>query len=202
MPALPSGRRRAIAWNRSLTPFVVLVLIAFCNASSAVPLGVLHSATARAFRTSNAVRGITRLHGLEPRVLDAINDLRRAQGLKPLRPNPELAAAASRHSISMAEHGVFEHTSPDGLPFSKRIEASYPRNGSRIWSVGENLVWASPRLSAGEALRLWLASPPHRKNLLSPAWREIGLGAVHAFAGGVYGGRDVTILTVDFGVRR
>jgi uncharacterized protein YkwD len=48
-----------------------------------------------------------------------------------------------------------------------------------------------------------LASPTHRENLLAPAWREIGLGAVHAIgAGGVYNGLDATILTADFGVRR
>jgi uncharacterized protein YkwD len=101
----------------------------------------------------------------------------------------------------MAEHGFFEHSSLNGWPFWKRVEAVYPRNGRR-WSVGENLVWASPRLTARGALELWLASPPHRQTLLSPAWREIGLGAVHAFAGGVYNGRAVTILTADFGIRR
>jgi uncharacterized protein YkwD len=45
-------------------------------------------------------------------------------------------------------------------------------------------------------------SPPHRKNLLTPGWREVGLGAVRALgAPGVYRGLDVTILTADFGVR-
>jgi uncharacterized protein YkwD len=64
------------------------------------------------------------------------------------------------------------------------------------------MVWASPGLSADQALEMWLNSPPHRKNLLTPAWREIGLGAVRALAApGVYQGRDVTILTADFGVR-
>jgi uncharacterized protein YkwD len=57
-------------------------------------------------------------------------------------------------------------------------------------------------LSAREVLNLWLASPTHRATLLSPAWRDVGLGAVRAVAGGVYGGRVVTILTADFGVRR
>jgi uncharacterized protein YkwD len=45
-------------------------------------------------------------------------------------------------------------------------------------------------------------SPPHRANLLSPRWREVGLAAVHVGrAPGVYGGREVTIVTADFGVR-
>jgi uncharacterized protein YkwD len=134
-------------------------------------------------------------------VLTAINDLRRSQGLAPLRLSRALTVAAGEHSMSMAEHGFFDHSSLNGLPFWKRVEAVYPSKGRR-WSVGENLVWASPGLSARRALELWLASPPHRETLLSPAWREIGLGAVHAFAAGVYNGRAVTILTADFGVRR
>jgi uncharacterized protein YkwD len=49
---------------------------------------------------------------------------------------------------------------------------------------------------------MWLDSPPHRKILLTSAWREVGLGAVRALAApGVYKGLDVTILTADFGVR-
>jgi uncharacterized protein YkwD len=50
---------------------------------------------------------------------------------------------------------------------------------------------------------MWLNSPPHRKTLLSKQWCEIGVAAVHvASAPGTYGGREVTILTADFAVRR
>ncbi len=48
-----------------------------------------------------------------------------------------------------------------------------------------------------------MASPEHRANILSPKWREIGVSSVHvARAPGVFGGREVTIITADFGVRR
>ena len=64
------------------------------------------------------------------------------------------------------------------------------------------MVWSSAELTADQVIEMWLASPPHRKNLLTPAWREVGLGAVHAPAApGVHEGLDVTILTADFGVR-
>ena len=159
------------------------------------------SASARAPRTSSKPDGGGRFSALEPQVFAAINDLRRAQGLAPLRLSRALSLAADEHSLSMAEHGYFEHSSLDGSPFSRRVVAFYAP-GKRRWSVGENLVWASPGLSARRVLDLWLASPPHRATLLSPAWRDVGLGAVRAVAGGVYGGRVVTILTADFGVRR
>jgi uncharacterized protein YkwD len=51
-------------------------------------------------------------------------------------------------------------------------------------------------------LKLWLASPPHRANLLDPRWREVGLVAVHtARAPGVYANSPTTIVTADFGAR-
>jgi uncharacterized protein YkwD len=178
-----------------------LALVASYSASGAVRVPASQTAATGTPRASIGARGITRMRELEPQVLAAINDLRRAHGLGPLRLSRALAVAAGQHSLSMAEHGFFDHSSLDGSPFWKRVKAAYPRNGRR-WGVGENMAWASPGLSARQALELWLASPPHRENLLSPAWREIGLGAVRAFAGGVYNGRVVTILTADFGVRR
>jgi uncharacterized protein YkwD len=51
-------------------------------------------------------------------------------------------------------------------------------------------------------MRLWIGSPPHRANLLSRQWRQIGISAVAvARAPGVYGRRRVTIITADFGIR-
>jgi uncharacterized protein YkwD len=172
---------------------VVLALVA--------SVAALETAAAGGPHAFSGTRGITRMRGLEPQLLAAINDFRRAQDLGPLRLNRALAVAAGQHSLSMVEHGYFEHSSLDGSPFWKRVKAAYPRNGRR-WGVGENIAWASPGLSARKALELWLASPPHRQNLLSRAWHEIGLGAVRAVAGGVYNGRVVTILTADFGIRR
>jgi uncharacterized protein YkwD len=140
---------------------------------------------------------------LEARVLTQINDLRRSAGLGPLRASPALAAAAHEQTLSMAEHGFFSHDSFSGAPFWKRVETRYPKPADGDWRVGENLVWSSPRLSARDALELWLNSPPHRQNLLTAVWREVGIAAVHASAApGVFSGQDVTILAADFGVRR
>jgi uncharacterized protein YkwD len=79
----------------------------------------------------------------------------------------------------MAEDGYFRHSGATGMPFWRRIGATYPARGHRSWSVGENLVWASPSLSARQAVELWLRSPMHRRNLLDPTWRDIGVGGVH-----------------------
>jgi uncharacterized protein YkwD len=137
------------------------------------------------------------------RLLSELNDLRRARSLVPLRVSAGLTAAAREHSLDMAREGYFGHETLGGLSVGDRISRYYPSAGSRYWSVGENLAWASPDLGATRAMRLWLGSPMHRENLLTAEWREIGIGTVHvASAPGIFGGAPVTIVTVDFGVRR
>ena len=139
---------------------------------------------------------------LEDEVLTAINDLRASNGLSQLRLNSALSLAALGHSQSMAKRGFFSHDGYNGAPFWARIKPRYRPQRGNFWGVGENMVWSSPDLSADQAIQMWLDSPPHRKNLLTPSWREVGLGAVRALgAPGVYDGLDVTILTADFGVR-
>jgi uncharacterized protein YkwD len=140
---------------------------------------------------------------LEQGVLAKLNDFRRQHGLGSLRISFDLAAVARQHSTEMASRGYFGHSSANGLSFDRRIARSYPMGNHRYWSVGENLLWSSPELNAAAALNIWLNSPKHRKNMLMTRWREVGVGAVQVdSAPGVYGGREVIIVTADFGVRR
>jgi uncharacterized protein YkwD len=139
---------------------------------------------------------------LESGVLVDINAFRREHHLTPLKANAKLGAAALQHTREMAADGYFAHESHNGSLFWKRIQSFYGSSPWRYWSVGENLLWSSPDVSATKALRMWLASPEHRANLMNPHWREIGVAAVHVTAApGIYRGLDVTIVTTDFGVR-
>ena len=148
-------------------------------------------------------RSSASVQALESGVLLEINNVRHEHGLGPLRLSPKLSAAARQHSNEMATRGYFSHNSANGGTFDKRIIRFYSSAGRRFWSVGENLLWSSPDVDAAGALRMWMNSPPHRENLLTARWREIGLSAVHVpSAPGAYGGREVTIVTADFGVRR
>jgi len=147
-------------------------------------------------------RGFTRVSRLDAALVVQVNAFRVAHGLVPLRVAPSLRAAATVHSSQMARLGYFSHDSANGGSFSSRIATYYSAHGYRSWTVGENLLWASPDVGAVRALRLWLASPPHRANLLNPRWREVGFSAVHArSAPGVYGNAPTTIVTADFGSR-
>lgn len=146
---------------------------------------------------------VTPADRLEAAVLDELNLVRLEHGLRQLRLSPQLTEAADVHSRAMVVSGYFGHESPDGTRFAARIKGFYkPRAVRRKWRVGENLMWRARRLSARAAVTAWLASPGHRENLLSPAFREVGISAVRANgAPGVFGKRRVVVLTVDFGAR-
>ncbi len=148
------------------------------------------------------VRTLSAANRFESQVLDELNAVRREHGLLPLRASHPLDQAADSHSQEMGTFGYFSHSSRNGSAFWKRIQRFYgaPSNGS--WAVGENLLWSTTGIDAAGALKLWMASPAHRKNILTARWREIGLSAVTVPAApGVFGGHDVVIITTDFGVR-
>jgi uncharacterized protein YkwD len=173
--------------------------VALCAAAALAAV-----ATALSLATGPARAGsASELSALESGVYQQINFIRTEHGLAPLKLNAHLGEAADEHSRQMAADGYFEHESADGTLFWKRIATFYPSGSSGYWSVGENLLWASPSVRSSAALQMWMHSPEHRANILDPHWREIGIAAVHAGrAPGVYGHRPITVITTDFGVRR
>lgn len=174
-----------------------------CRTLALLVLAAAVAAAPAASSETRATVSVTASAQLAAAVLQQVNLVRVEHGLVPLRLSAKLSEAASEHSVQMAEDGYFAHTSADGSAFWKRIERFYPSVGYGYWSVGENLLWASPDVDAPGALSLWMHSPEHRRNLLTARWREIGLSAVKARdAPGAYQGLDVTIVTADFGVRR
>jgi uncharacterized protein YkwD len=148
-------------------------------------------------------RSETSLPTLNHQVLAAVNAFRAAHGLARLRESAALDRSARQHSLEMGKDGYFAHPSANGTAFWKRIQHFYVARNYSYWSVGENLLWSSPSVSAAGAMNLWIASPEHLANLLTPRWRELGVSAVSVLhAPGVFGGRRVVIITTDFGDRR
>lgn len=168
----------------------------------ALALALASILAAGAGAASSPARTLAAADRLEIDVLGELNTIRRRRGLQPLRRSEPLSSAADTHSRAMGTYGFFAHDSRDGSEFWQRVRRFYAPKGYETWSVGENLLWSSGRLTAAAAVKLWMASPGHRKNILTARWREIGLSAVEVgSAPGVFGGRDVVIITTDFGVR-
>ena len=132
----------------------------------------------------------------------AINEARSTHKLRRLAVSSELTRAARQHALAMGRLGFFSHSSADGSSSGTRITSFYGVSGSRSWAVGEVLLWGKRGLSARRVLASWLSSTPHRSEVLNRRWREIGVAALEVDnAPGVYGGRDVTLVVVDFGAR-
>ena len=69
---------------------------------------------------------------------------------------------------------------PTARAFWKRIERWYVRRGRRL--PGRSARTCSGRrrgVDPSRAIDLWMNSPEHRANILTPRWREIGVAAVH-----------------------
>jgi uncharacterized protein YkwD len=139
---------------------------------------------------------------LDSGVLAQLNQIRIEHHLRPLALSAGLSRAALVHTQDMVSQGYFEHNSANGQLFWQRIRTYYSQSNFNVWSVGENILWTSGQATPSESMELWMASPEHRANILNPAWRQIGIAAVSSpSAPGTYGGRDVTVVTTDFGVR-
>ncbi len=186
---LDSGNRVRVSRAQTLRLGIVVAVLAASGLLAASAL-----ATGRSQRN---------LPTLSHQVLAAVNTFRVAHGLVPLRESGALDRSARQHSDEMGRLGYFGHASANGTVFWRRIRRYYRASGYSYWSVGENLLWASPSVSAGHALQLWVGSPEHLRNLLTAQWRQIGVSAVHVVdAPGVFKGLPVTVITTDFGVRR
>lgn len=115
-----------------------------------------------------------------------VNRVRVAHGLPKLRLVARLSAAAQRHSAAQARSGSLNHNG-----FAQRIRGAGIKN---IRVAGENVAAVSGcgAPAASRIIRAWMKSGPHRRNLLSPSFRWMGVGLA------ARGGCGVTYATVEF----
>jgi len=105
---------------------------------------------------------------VEKEIFDLVNETREEHGLKPLIWVDELADVARSHSRDMAENNFFSHNSPtSGSPDDRAKAAGLP-------GAAENIAAGYP--DAQEIFQAWMTSPDHRKNILDPDHRFIGVG--------------------------
>lgn len=128
---------------------------------------------------------------IEARVVVLINQRRVANGLRPVVVDARLAALALGHSQEMAAQQYFAHDSPTGgLTFEQRTGRLHRT------LTAENIAWGTgPYGNAVGLVTLWMHSPEHRRIILTPGLRRVGVGLVI----GVFEGQhDAHIATADF----
>jgi len=120
----------------------------------------------------------------EREMLKLVNQERVSRGLKPLVMSERLRNVARLHSIDMFQRGYFAHDTPRGRTPFQRMR----RGEVRFYAAGENLALAPTVRIAHSGL---MKSPGHRANILNPAFRRVGIGAVR-------GGSHGIMFTQDF----
>lgn len=176
---------------------VTLTAIVFglTTPSGAVPQGSDPSALAA---VASSCAGATTAGGDGHSRLEAmycgINIVRRAYGLPFVKGNVPLNRSSLLKANAVRRCG-FSHT-PCGMAFSRTFKRAGYLPAS---AFGENLAWGQGEFGSPlQTLQLWLKSPPHRKNLLAPRWRDLGI----AFERGHMFGRDgVALWVMQFGRR-
>ena len=166
---------------------LVLTLVAAPSASAVC-------ASASATPTEVGKRTVVRA------TLCTLNAERARHGLPRLKLNKKLSSAARWHARDMVRRDYFAHDSLGGGTFVDRIRRSGYMKGASSWSVGENLAWGSNERSAPRTITsMWMNSAGHRANILSPAFREVGIGIAMGAPGA--SGSAATYAT-EFGTKR
>jgi uncharacterized protein YkwD len=155
---------------------------------SAAVLGLLLALALAATAGAARPHGTTaRASSSEEAILAEVNRVRAEHGLPALRQDGRLARAARAHTAGMLRTNTFSHGD-----MTARLE----RFGIRGGRVGENLAWGAGTYGSARAIvRMWLASPSHRANLLRPGFRRVGLGAA---VGTFEGYASAVVVTADF----
>ena len=129
-----------------------------------------------------------------------INRERTQRGLPALHENALLDGTSQQHSDEMVRRNYFEHNSPDGRTVEDRLrDAGYARGVNA--SGGENIAYGvGAKATPAAIVEAWMHSPPHRADILRPAFTEIGIGvALGAPEVGPAKQADSATYTTDFG---
>lgn len=126
------------------------------------------------------------------KMIELTNIARRKNNIHELRVNEVLTASAFQKGQDMIERDYFAHDTPEGKkPWEWINKSQYD-----YVYAGENL--AMDFSSAEMIQEAFMRSPTHRRNILNPNFRDIGVAVVT----GEMFGRQVDLLVEFFGTRR
>lgn len=172
---------------------LLAVLAALCSLASAAPASAADCPGADLRPAQDNMAQVA------DATLCLLNAERAGRSLGALREQGQLTKASRDFSALMVAEHFFAHVSPDGGTLTDRLEVSGYLARPGGWTVGENIAWGESYLaSPARIVQAWMDSPPHRENILSPDFEEIGLGIV---TGVPFSGNAGATYTTDFGRR-
>jgi uncharacterized protein YkwD len=119
---------------------------------------------------------------IEEQIFALTNQARQANDLVALELDPELTQAAQIQASAMALLDIMDHDLP-GMP--------QPTLASRLQFVGYPYSWAAENIASGapdapSVVALWLNSPPHEQNIMSPVAVATGVAVASDRQGVLY----------------
>lgn len=148
------------------------------------------SAAAESFEVRLFERGsfetnqVRDFHDDENRIFNLVNQERRRKGLENLEWDEDLARLARSYSRQMARDLLFDHYDRDGNSVVERAANFRIRKWRKI---GENLFFcAGYQNFSALAVRGWMKSDMHRRNILDEAWTNTGIGVAQARNNKIY----------------
>jgi uncharacterized protein YkwD len=115
---------------------------------------------------------------MEKSILRYTNEERVRNGLKPLRSSDALAFLAKNQSQHMCKSGRLAHESdtfPEGWrKLIQRLTMASLKSGAE--NIALRTVESDKDAWAKSVVKGWMSSPPHKKNILEPTHRYLGVG--------------------------
>ncbi len=103
-------------------------------------------------------------------ILAIVNAERKKAGVSPLTLSTEVCSVAQVKSDDMAKNGYFDHNSPTyGSPFTMLSDF-----GVTYRTAGENI--AKGQQTPEAVMKAWMNSSGHKANILSPNFKQLGVG--------------------------
>jgi uncharacterized protein YkwD len=110
----------------------------------------------------------------ERELFDLAKQARAQAGVSPLQVDEGLTQAARVHAAAMAGQQQLSHQFAGELSLVQRVAANCTLH---LDQIGENVAYAG---SVDQAQQGLMHSPPHRENLLNPAYNVAGFGVVRS----------------------
>ncbi len=139
-----------------------LIFLVSCSAPPAT-LGVDGKPLPKAYQISQKEAGTIKF-----RMLDSVNQLRRAAGARPLQLNAQLTAAAATHSRDMSVQNRPWHFGSDGSSPLDRVQ----RVGYSGGLLGENI--SETYETELDTLAAWMEQPDTRAIIMDPRATQLG----------------------------
>ena len=165
-------RRRARLRGAYISIVACGAISAYVPMAAGLPAGVEKPPpTAGRCSLAHATPGQASVRRLAGALRCLVNRQRRRRGIPRLQDVPTLDHVAELFAEDMSRRGYFAHVSPEGRRLRDRVGTA------DLQASGEVIAWGCARFATPAAtVRGWLASPPHRRLLLSHRYTVIGAG--------------------------